>query len=274
MSVMIRCDGPLREAIRAEGLDTIDGAFAYEGGELLSKPGLIGRRRRRLTLADETGVSHVLYLKCYDRRGLGSALGRWLTTGRRLSRAAAELAAIDAVRSAGVETMKPLACGDDASWRGRGRGFLLVTAVEGDALERCAEDFLTRNAGPDGQEGIVRLTSLLAELVGRLHASGHVHRDLYASHVFLDEADQSIRLSLIDLARVFHPRWRRRRWRVKDVAQLKYSMPPAWVGRWWPAFLEGYGRALGRALPASFDAAVDAKVAEMTRRRQRREGRS
>jgi len=256
MSVTLRCDGPLLEAIRADRLDTIDGAFAYQGGELLTKPGLVGRRRRRLTVTDPSGVTHTLYLKCYDRRGP----------------AAAELAAIDAVRAAGVETMTPLACGEDASESGR--SFLLVTAVEGDALERCGEDFLARNAGPDGRERIAALTRQLAELVGRLHAAGLAHRDLYASHVFLAEADGEIQLSLIDLARVFRPRWRLRRWRVKDVAQLKYSMPPAWVGASWPAFMEGYAQALGRPLSKSFDATVDAKVAEMTRRHERREGRS
>ena len=274
MSVVIRCDGPLREAIRAERLDTIDGAFAYDGGELLSKPGLIGRRRRRLALTDATGATHTLYLKCYDRERFRPALWRWMTTGRRISRAAGELAGIDAARSGGVETMRPLVCGDDPSWLGRGRGYLLVTAVEGDALERCAEDFLTRNAHPDGQERIECLTARLAELVGRLHAAGCVHRDLYASHVFLAESGSSLHLFLIDLARVFRPRWRRRRWRVKDIAQLKYSMPSAWVSEWWPAFLDSYGHALGRPLSKSFDAAVDAKVAEMTRRQRRREGRA
>ena len=253
MSVTLRCDGPLLEAIRAEGIDTIDGAFAYQGGELLTKPGLVGRRRRRLTVTDPTGATHTLYLKCYDHRGP----------------AAAELAAIDAVRSAGVETMTPLACGE-----GSQRSFLLVTAVEGDALERCGEDFLARNDGPDGQGRIECLTSQLAELVGKLHAAGLAHRDLYASHVFLAETGGEIQLSLIDLARVFRPRWRLRRWRVKDVAQLKYSMPPAWVGAWWRAFMEGYAQAWGRPLSKSFDTTVDAKVAEMTRRRERREGRS
>ena len=90
----------------------------------------------------------------------------------------------------------------------------------------------------------------------------------------LHETNQTLHLSLIDLARVFRPRWRQQRWQVKDVAQVKYSMPARWVEQWWHIFLGEYARSLGRPLPEGFAAAVDAKVAEMTRRQQRREGRS
>ena len=141
-------------------------------------------------------------------------------------------------------------------------------------MERCADEFLDRNAAPDQEEHVERLTTCLGGLVGRLHAAGCAHRDLYASHVFLHETDQALHLSLIDLARVFRPRWRMRRWQVKDVAQVKYSMPARWVDLWWNIFLGEYARCLGRSLPEGFAAVVDAKVAVMTRRQQRREGRS
>ena len=73
-----------------------------------------------------------------------------------------------------------------------------------------------------------RLAADLAGLVARLHASRLVHRDLYLSHVFIDEdADGAARLCLIDLQRVIRPRLRWRRWMIKDLAALDYSTPAA-----------------------------------------------
>jgi len=270
MKAEIRCDGPLLDVIRHQHLDTVDGAFLFGSGELLDKPRLRQRQRKRLTLTDESGQVHQLYMKCYDREPLLEALRRVYLTGRITSRAEAEVAGIDAVRKLGIETMTPLVWAHERSLLGQGRSFLLVTAVSGDALERTMDDFLARNADAVGEDRVELLTAKLADLVGRLHAGGYVHRDLYASHVFLDESDPSPRLALIDLARVFRPNRRLRRWRVKDLAQLKYSMPAPWVADRWAAFLAGYQRALGQTLSDRFDASIDAKVAWMQRRAERK----
>ena len=80
----------------------------------------------------------------------------------------------------------------------------------------------------------------LARFVAAFHAAGFVHRDLYLSHVFIrPPAPHATRngqcpeqtFALIDLQRVFRPRWRRRRWVVKDLAALNYSTPTDLVGR-------------------------------------------
>src|SRR6185436_18432553 len=66
------------------------------------------------------------------------------------------------------------------------------------------------------------------------HGQGFVHRDLYLSHGFLDpvvietEEQGSPRepaFSLIDLQRVFKPKWYCRRWVIKDLAALNISTP-------------------------------------------------
>jgi heptose I phosphotransferase len=102
------------------------------------------------------------------------------------------------------------------------------------------------------------MTDKLAAVVRTLHQAGLVHRDLYACHVFAHDRGQTrdagetpathegkmpsphADLYLIDLARVFRPRWLTFRWRVKDLAQLHYSMPAAWVEKYWARFLEQY----------------------------------
>ena len=102
--------------------------------------------------------------------------------------------------------------------------------------------------------------------MARLHQSGYVHRDLYTSHIYMDSADGEMQLYLIDVARMFRPRCRVLRWRVKDLAQLKYSMPPAWVQGHWDAFLQDYLRRLGVTGGHRYAGRIERKVAMMRRR--------
>jgi hypothetical protein len=99
---MIAGDVPeaLLEAVRRAGLDSVDGAFAYEGGADLSKPGLGHRRRTRIELPGGQGSAHVLYLKRYGPQRLSEALRRWWTNGRRMSPARVEFENIRAARLA------------------------------------------------------------------------------------------------------------------------------------------------------------------------------
>lgn len=267
MPSVVRCEGPLLNAIRYEHLDTVDGACLHQGGEDLPKPGLVRRERKRLKLVDETGCRHVLYMKFYGREKLLDALRRWRQTGQRVSRAMMELGNIDAVRKLGIPTMEALVCSDEPSRLGRGRGFLIVTTVPGDSLARLFDDYLKRHA--DSPQRVERLTDQLAERVSALHRGGLVHRDLYTAHVFLDEADDTDTLYLIDLARVFRPRWRRFRWRVKDLAQLKYSMPDRWLAKYWDRFLDGY---FGddASWRGAVEKAIERKANWMGRRTQRK----
>jgi len=260
----------LLRALRREGLDTVDGAFDYGGGEDLEKARLAGRRRTRLVIDDEDGRPRVLYLKRYGP-GIAPALRRWVRQGRRASAARIEFENIRRARAAGVATMQPILCGEDPCPLGAKRSYLIVTAVPGEAMERCFEGFCLSHAG-DGEVGAV--TVKLARLVRALHDSGHVHRDLYASHVFLDESPGGAELYLIDLARMFPARLRRRRWFARDLAQLKYSMPAAWVAEFWQPLLAEYLPGVSPAARRRLDRAIDRKAAAIRARAQRRRARS
>ena len=90
----------------------------------------------------------------------------------------------------------------------------------------------------------------------------------------LVEHQGDLDLYLIDLARMFSPRWRRFRWRVKDLAQLKYSMPAAWVAGHWEAFLSAYCKGGDRAVIRRYNRAIDRKAAAIRRhslRKRRRQ---
>ena len=251
-----------------EGLDTVEGAFACGGGEDLSKPGLGHRRRTRLQLTDEAGAQQELYLKRYGPEPLARRVWKLLTSGHVTGEAEAEFGKIHAVRRAVKSTMEPLAWGQEPGLLGPKRSYIIVAAVPGDALERCGEEFFRRHERDTNV--LKRFTVKLAQLVQDLHRAGLFHRDLYASHIFLHEQEDDFEMYLIDLARVIQPCWRRERWRIKDLAALKYSMPRRWVEEWWDEFLATcLGDDSGDQM-ARWDRRIDARVEAMRRRAERK----
>lgn len=260
----------LLAALRRERLDSVEGAFAYGGGDDLVKPGLGHRRRTRLTLTDAAGGRHELYLKRYHREALPARLRRWWTYGIRTSPAEVEFDNIEAIRAAGVGTMQAVACGSEWGTLDARRSYLLVTAVPGRKLDDIVWNFVELNA--DRPEGMWTFTLSLAAAVRRFHEAGFVHRDMYACHVFLDESSGAMQWRLIDVARVFAPRWRRVRWRVKDLAQLVYSMPRSrWTEPYWPGFLRAYLGDADERTARRWDRLVQRKVAAMRRRNWRKQ---
>ena len=254
------------ELLASAGLDTVDGAFAYGGGEDMVKPGLGTRRRTRIELTGPDGVARVLYLKRYGPERWGDRWKRFVTYGPS-SPASVEFENIRAVQRCGVSTMDALAFGHEMGFAGLAgrRSYLVVSSVPGDAIERCGSEFLVAH----GADGARSLTDALARQIAALHGGGFVHRDLYAAHVFLHDSPEGVSLHLIDLARVFAPRWRKFRWRVKDLAQLKYSMPAAWVKNHWDEFLCLYLDICGGPRDRCFQA-VDRKATSIRRRAARR----
>lgn len=225
-------------ALRAEGLDTVTGAFAYDKGERMVKPGLGHRTRIRFHLTDGDGCGHELYMKLYDREPPAEMLRRWRTYGVGTSPAGVEWANIEAVRQAGVSTMQPVVMGEGQQGQAH-RSYIIVAAVPGRKLEEHMPNLIEAHRGEP--ELIASVTADLAGLVRKLHGAGYVHRDLYSSHIFLDETGSARRLYLIDLARVFAPRWRMGRWLIKDLTQLRYSLGmKAWAAGWWWDFMRAY----------------------------------
>lgn len=67
---------------------------------------------------------------------------------------------------------------------------------------------------------------VVAPVVRRLHRQRLIFRDLYWNHLYAESlADLATEPTFIDVERVFRPRWRWRRWQVKDLAGLVSSLP-------------------------------------------------
>lgn len=114
-----------------------------------------------------------------------------------------------ALRSLGIATANLVAHGALPD----GRTFVITEHLEG----YDAADNLIRAGAP-----FERLLGPTAALAGRLHAGGAFHRDLYLCH-FLSTPDGSD-VRLIDCARVLINPVCKSRWRVKDLAQVAYSL--------------------------------------------------
>jgi tRNA A-37 threonylcarbamoyl transferase component Bud32 len=253
---VVTMNGVLADAIRQAKLDTLEGAMAYSGGESLEKPGLGSRQRTRVEVTDSRQRPQTFYLKRYGPSGLWSTFRGWLQTGKWASPAGREAENIRRCRAADVKTMEVLAWDQKGP---AGESYIVVTSVPGDALERIGQWLVEERPSL-----LPQMTDRLAEMARRLHEAGLFHRDFYASHVFCAESENDVELHLIDLARLTRPLLRRRRWRVKDLAQIKYSMPETWVTQFWPRFLAGYCGAAGGA--ADLNARVEAKVSRMQKR--------
>ena len=263
-----KLDPAVTDYINDQNLDSVKDAFDCELGEDMVKPGLGNRRRTRLKFRDRTGRAWELFFKRYYPLPLLKRIYLFLTFRGNRSQARTEYYNIQALREAQVGTMRDVVFGDERGFLGVKRSYIIVTSVSGDALERNGEAFLTRH---QNQPVVLKtFNDKLIELVRGMHSSGLVHRDLYASHIFLQDHDGRIELFLIDVARVFRPKRRKFRWRVKDLAQLKYSAPWLWVNQYWKYFMDGYLESDVQEQRQRWEKAIDKKVAAMQKRAARK----
>lgn len=243
--------------LRRAGLCSIERLMSTPGAARLDKPGL-PRWRERLMLEIE---GRRYYLKRYTGPPLLRQVRRWL--GGYSSEASIEwgwLAHLEALK-----IPAPLGVAYGAVCRGPREiaSAVLAAEVPGVSLER----WVGEQCAAGGIPLAVRraLSRDLAALVAAFHGHGLVHRDLYLAHVFMEASGGSFRLALIDLQRVMRraPEWRHRRWRIKDLASLNYSTPPAAATRadrvrWLQTYL---GRRLGPR-----DLRLARRIAAKTRR--------
>lgn len=213
--------------LRANGLGSLDALFGLPNNAALNKPGLEPwRERLRITLRD--GASdRTFYLKRFRdpppsvRRDVGRA-----GCGAR-SVAGVEWNWMQRLTAEGICCTEPVAFGEEIVNSREGRSAVLLAEAPGRSLETWV-----REAGPDDVVASPEMIDGLADLVRRFHGLGYVHRDLYLSHIFYKPtAPPPKRFRLIDLQRVRKPATGLRRWIVKDLAALNYSVPASVASR-------------------------------------------
>ena len=250
-----------RDLLAGAGLLSFDAVMRFDGGETLRT--LARRANLRLRLTDTDGKPVRLYMKRHRPPSVGELVRRWAAglpptpPGRREWDAAALLAA------AGIPTAERVAVGQERTGFRPGASFFISAEL---VDYRPADEVL----GSLSAEERRPLLDGIARLVRRFHAAGLRHRDLYLCHIFVRRsAPGRFDLALIDLQRV--DRLRRRRWLVKDIAQLAYSARGILGAEEWNRWLCRYldVERLGRG-QRRFAAAVGRKADRIARHDRRR----
>jgi hypothetical protein len=221
----LRVAASFASLLRAHGLDSFERVMAWRGGSIARS--FPGRVTVRLELPLPAGGRGAFYLKRYGRDYLSS--GRLALRALRLpggeDEAMREWEALRALRAAGFRTAASVAVGADVTLGIVTRSFVMTAEIKGVVP---AHHWLRTAPAPERRQAAVEV----AELTERFHRSGFVHQDYYLSHILIAPGAAGKRaLFLIDLQRVFRPRVFRRRWIVKDLAQLGYSAQVAGASR-------------------------------------------
>lgn len=259
---------PYVSILRDNGLSEFDAFFDCDSGERLDKRGLAAWRQRVRLVFKSTEGSRVFYLKRYRQPPFGEQLRRILAGRPRESAAGVEWRILTQLADAGLPVPAPVAFGQHMRGWLEARSFLVMAEAPGESLEKWLPRHWPRRA--NGAAFRRRRTAIeaFARQIAAFHAAGFVHRDLYASHVFIRiEPDAAApAFTFIDLQRIFRPRWRKTRWIAKDLAALDYSIAPHVARtdrlRFWRTYLEAVRRPEWlRTMPA--------RIAGRTRRMSR-----
>lgn len=126
---------------------------------------------------------------------------------------------ITTLSKSGISVPEALAYGHGVV-NGRSVAFVMMKEVPG----MQADHFIERKLNVDFSfNDRVTLANQLGELAQKFHNLGYNHRDFYLCHTFVNPVDNHFELNLIDLQRVQHRKVFRKRWIVKDLAQMSYS---------------------------------------------------
>ena len=186
-------------------------------------------------LFDESGHGCRFYLKKHRARGLQSWFRARLRLPPSSTPARIEMENVARLHDAGIESVRVVAVGEHFSADGTSESFLLTEELTG-FLELPAflhSRFAARPAVVAGgrNRDLDRLILGIAEVTQKFHRAGYNHRDLYGGHFFVREPRPgAFEIRLIDLQRVQQRRFFRRRWVIKDIAQLAWSLPAAYIG--------------------------------------------
>jgi hypothetical protein len=260
----VRLNANFAELLRGNGLTTAQALWDLPGESV--KKYLRERGTERSVLRGADGRPVEVFVKRFLPLPAKEYLKGWLGGKPVFADGAIhEWEAILAFHREGLATMVPIAAAALAD----GRTCCLTLGL-GEHVR--ASDLLPRlaAAGVSARPRRLALIQAIAGLVGGMHAARLAHQDCYLVHLFVKEAEADA-VYLMDLQRTIFPRSFRRRWQVKDLGQLLFSVRGALsrtdLLRFWQAYAARVDAALYR--DRSFRHAVAAKAVAIRRRDDR-----
>ncbi|NLX97758.1 MAG: hypothetical protein GXY83_16460 [Rhodopirellula sp.] len=218
-------DRRYRGLLVAAGLKAFDEVMATSQGRCLRA--LSDRENWRLELHHPHHPPRGAFLKKHHVRTWATWLRAQVGADPGETAGRAEARNVRRLTADGIAVMDLIAFGERLHRNGRLESFVLTRELTGYTpmdhfLAGRFKPLADRGSGRDGD--LRALIRRIAEITRRFHEAGYNHRDLYCGHFFIKEdAPGSYDVKLIDLQRVQHRRRFRRRWIVKDLAQLAWS---------------------------------------------------
>lgn len=221
-------DSGYRPHLVHRGLDHFDAVMATTKGHRLRA--LRDRENWRLELHDGRQPPRGAYLKKHHVRDWRTWLRAKLGLGPGETAGRVEARNIVRLARGGIAAMRLIAFGEKLHRDGLLESFVLTDELAGyTQLDHFLRQRFPARVIDRPTERDKRLHQLIRDVAGvarHFHALGYNHRDLYCCHFFIHEKQPGqFQVNLIDLQRVEHRRRWRRRWIVKDLAQLAYSAP-------------------------------------------------
>ncbi|MBN1974287.1 MAG: hypothetical protein JW787_11650 [Sedimentisphaerales bacterium] len=215
-------DADFELSFRKLGLTSIESVFAFDTAKNLTKKNLASFRSR-LQFEISSPRSTTLFLKRYDNPPITVQLKNWFSGRGRKSLGFLEYETSEKLRRAGINTPKTIAYGQQWNSIFEKRSFFITEKIpDAEAIERKLPDCFQGKPAPENLRLRRKFISNLAKFIKKFHETNYRHRDLYLSHIFYSNKDD---FYLIDLARAFRPFILKRRFQIKDIAQLYYSAP-------------------------------------------------
>lgn len=222
MNPLVPCRSLLWSDAAAGGRRELDQARTYDMLVALEPAGNYHEKQGRSTglyYFDGPHGPEPIYLKKYYRI---SWLQRWLAPLRRFP-GPHELERLAIAQSLGIHVPQPVFAGADR--RHACRSLLAVRELTG--FEPLHEYFPRRFSKPLSRDDVAHKRALsrrIADIARRLHRAHWYHRDFYLCHLFIrcdSPQPEAFQLAMIDFGRLMAS-WRRR-WRIKDLAELLFS---------------------------------------------------
>ena len=160
------------------------------------------------------------YVKAHTGVGWREILKSWLQLKRAVVDALPEARALRRLEELGIPGARLAAHGVEGANPARRRSFVITESLEN--TEDLAEWLARQGPLAPGWRGA--LARALGGIAGRLHGARLAHQDLYLTHFRIRLAPGGgFELFLIDLHRALPARAGSRRWRLKDLAALRFS---------------------------------------------------
>jgi hypothetical protein len=216
--------------------ETLEDAGLAEFDEVMASTS--GRCLRVLPDRENWYLQGGMYLKKHRARTWRTRIAAAFGAGSPPSPGRVEAHRALALQALGIDAMPLMAYGEKLHADGRLESFLLTEELQG----YCElQEFIQRRFPAPGKpsplpapRSLPVLRQLIVQVAGiarRFHAAGFNHRDFYCCHFLVKEMSPGrFDVRLIDLQRVQRRRWFRRRWIVKDLAQLASMSPDDQVG--------------------------------------------